>query len=491
MEVIVKHSGSLPAIEGVTTEDLGDGFSILTLPPKRIADLYSYPEIEYIELPKRLTPQLRQGMDAACITPVLQRYGLTGQGVAIGIIDSGIDGRHADFQGRILAVFDIESSTEYTENIPNVDQLGHGTAVAGIAAGVAPEASLLVAKLGSGAQTTDIMRGLNYLSGKALALRLPLVVNLSYGTNHGAHDGSSLFETYIDAVARRWKTVIVAAAGNEGFTGHHYGGMIATGQTLNIDFTIGGGLPSVYLTLWKHFSDDFTIELIAPNGQSTGSLDPRTPVKSFSLSGTTAAVHYGQPSFYSGRQEVFVSFGANAAGLWQLRLTGREIVDGEFHVWLPTLEEVGTDTAFLRPDPGLTITLPATSQSVISVGGYNSRFNTAADFSGRGFTYAIVYPKPDLVAPAVDILSARSSGGYDSFTGTSMAAPFVTGAAALMMEWGIVQGNDLFLYGQRVKAFLQRGAVRQSGVTYPNPVWGYGRLCLEQTMLALNSQNLG
>jgi len=122
---------------------------------------------------------------------------------------------------------------------------------------------------------------------------------------------------------------------------------------------------------------------------------------------------------------------------------------------------------------------------VISVGAYNSLLNSIASFSGRGYTNTQVSIKPDLVAPGVDILAPKRNGGYDVFSGTSIAAPFVTGAAALMMQWGIVEGHDPFLYGERIKAFLRRGANRQKGIEYPNPYWGYGTLCLRNSMMAL------
>ena len=523
-EVIVKYNGDLTNVTrapGITAESLGDSFAILTLPADRVAELHQFKEIEFIELPKSLA--LQTALDDACITPVQTEraggYNLRGGGVIIGIIDSGIDFTHPDFRNadgtsRVLYLWDqlgdgpppagFKGGTEYSNRqlnealqnpgtIPDMDTIGHGTAVSGVAAGaqtgVAPLASLIVVRLGergreSFARTTEIMRALKYITDKAVELGMPVAVNLSFGTNNGSHAGDSLFETYINAVAQRWRSVIVVATGNEGAARHHFGGVIAPGQTMEAAFAVAPGLQSVYLTLWKNFADTLDLELISPGGQSSGVLRSAERVRQINLGGTDAAIYYRQPTIYSRSQEAFFQLDGNnlvMPGVWRLLITGRAVVDGEFHIWLPTLEEVGPDTAFLRPDPGLTLTLPSTTPNVISVGGYNSA-GSAADFSGRGYTYRDIYVKPDLVAPAVGVRSVRTGGGYDTFTGTSMAAPFVTGAAALMMEWGIVRGSDPFLYGQRVKAFLQKGAAKVLDIPHPNPVWGYGALCLKASM---------
>ena len=93
--------------------------------------------------------------------------------------------------------------------------------------------------------------------------------------------------------------------------------------------------------------------------------------------------------------------------------------------------------------------------------------------------------KPDLVAPAVNIYSSKVGGDYDSFSGTSMASPFVCGSAALMMEWGIVKGNMPFLYGESLKAYLIKGADRSNKRKYPDFGWGYGVLDLKNTFILL------
>jgi len=130
------------------------------------------------------------------------------------------------------------------------------------------------------------------------------------------------------------------------------------------------------------------------------------------------------------------------------------------------------------------LTIPSTADKMITVAGYNDRVGNIAEFSGRGNSN-MALPSPDLAAPAVGILTTRVGGGYDAFTGTSMAAPFVTGSVALMMQWGIIENNDPFLYGERVRAFLRLGASRQANVVYPNPMSGYGTLCLNNTMTFL------
>ena len=541
-EVIVKYNGDISAVAaeiGAEIEILNESYAILTVNTTELTRLLGYSEVEYIELPKTLTYMLEKSLISSCVSSAQDRFGLTGKGVIVGIIDSGIDYNHPDFKNpdgttRILYIWDqttaanppgtnppagFAAGVEYTADmlnaalkdrfpnniIPRLDTVGHGTAVASVAAGngrasggrnkgVAYEASIIAVRLGtrgseSFARTTEIMRAYKYILDKATALNMPVSINLSYGTNDGSHDGNSLFETYIDSMATRWKSVLCVATGNEGFSGHHFGGTAIASGFLDVEFVTAGQLPRFYMTLWKNFADTFSFELIAPNGDIVGPIRPGSGITRQRLGNADVTVIYGEPTHYNISQEVYFNFEAASEfippGLWRLRVTATQVVDGRFDIWLPVLEEVSAQTAFTTPDPETTLTIPSTALNVVSVGAYNSLTDASADFSGRGFTRHIVYVKPDIVAPGVGIITARPGGGYDAFTGTSIATPFVTGAAALMLEWGIVKGNDPFLYGQKVKAYLRKGAQRSPGATYPNPIRGYGTLCLLNTMRLL------
>lgn len=507
-EYIVKYNGDLSTF-GIQVELLNENYAIVKLSEQDVDKIITFPNIEYIEKSKGLFLSVKKGNDYSKITIVQQqnKWGLKGTGVIIGIIDSGIDINHTEFQGedgktRILYLWDMlsegkppsgfKNGTEYTKvdidnnTIENNDFLGHGTAVAAIAAGksgAAPNASIIAVKLGeTDSRTADLMRGVKYIIDKAQQLNMPCVINLSYGTNHGSHKGDSLFETYIDQMARRWKTVIVCASGNEGYCGHHFSGQLNEKFCMRVPFSVSLNVRELYMSLWKNFADTVTYELLLPDGTSTGEIIPSDRIIRRYQSGIIISAHYAEPNHYRKSQEVLFKIEEQdgvAEGIWTLLCCGTQIANGDFDIWLPTIEEVGTKTTFLTSEVNNSITLPATASSPISVGGYCAERDNISSFSGRGTLYGRTI---DLIAPAENIYSAKSGGGYDVFSGTSMAAPFVSGASALLMEWGIVKQEDPFLYGERIKAFLCRGATRMENRSYPHPSLGYGKLNVYQTM---------
>ncbi len=534
-EVIAKFHGDITQIARdlqAEVEILSQEYAIITIDKDKIPRLYFYPQIEHLELPKNLYIASAFNLASSCIPPVQDRetYNLSGAGVIVAIIDSGIDYLHPDFRNedgstRILYMWDqtgkgtppsgFTAGAEYTQEqinealqSPNplemvnfTDENGHGTAVAGIAAGngrgsngvnsgVATEASLIVVKVGmkgfmAFARTTELMRAVKYVIDTARTLNHPVVINMSFGMNNGSHRGDTLFETYLTDISNEWKTSIVIPTGNEGAAGHHYRGQIASNQIKEIDFFTAPGIEEFYISFWKNFADSFSVEVIFPNGESSGVISISNQVKNVRVDNLMLTVIYGQPSHYSINQEIFFQVRATTetvkTGTWKLRIISGRVVDGNFRMWLPTLELVTDKTYFSNPTSEDTLTIPSTAYKMVTVAGYNDRVGNIAEFSGKG-NANMALPNPDLAAPAVGIISTSPGGGYDSFTGTSMAAPFVTGSVALMMQWGIVNNNDPFLYGERVRAFLRLGANRQANVTYPNPTFGYGTLCLSSTM---------
>jgi len=190
---------------------------------------------------------------------------------------------------------------------------------------------------------------------------------------------------------------------------------VRQGQTLEIEFAITSNLPSLYLTLWKDYVDDFEITLVSPNGQAMGPLVPGEKSRNAVIGNTEVHFFNTQPVPYNEEQEFFFLLKGSSGmptpavleGLWKLRITGLKIIDGTFNIWLPTTEEVGRKTAFTIPAINTTLTLPSTSKRAITVGAYNSRLQSVADFSGRGYTRSNVYVKPDLVAPGVGISTTK------------------------------------------------------------------------------------
>lgn len=596
-EVIVKYHGDIAwmASEVESLELLLNGYAIMKLSEAQLERIITEEQIEYVEKPKSFAFDIYQAKQNSCIFPVtLGNPGLSGDGVLVAVLDSGINYLLRDFQNengsRILYLWDqtlredakrgfyppegfaegveftkadidraIAEMSETTQTtgtsvsqtvqtsisgpasniVPSRDVTGHGTAVAGIAAGssvsplyqgVAPESGLIIVKLGGNARiaaeatdlqqmnlpqagsqqpglrqaglqqpgtqnfplTTDIMRGITYVLRKAQELGRPVAINLSIGDTYGAHDGTSLLERFIDAACETGRNVICIGSGNEAVTGGHTSLRLMTEE--RVELAIGDIERSINVQIWKSYVDDFTLELAAPGGEQYAVNLNRMGKQSWITGGSEVLIYVSPPTPYSVNEEIFFDFiPMNRyvnSGIWTfiLRPIGENHED--IHFFLPNAVVRNARTRFLQPTPYLSMTIPAFASRAITVAAYDTALDAYADFSGRDREISMQESaffasnvKPDLVAPGVGITAPSARGGYASFTGTSFATPIVTGSAALMMEWGIVRGNDRFLYGEKVKAYLRKGArPLLDEQMRPNAKTGYGRLCVSDSL---------
>ena len=545
-ELIVKYSGSLESVRRIASSvtELMNGYAVIVIREDRIDELAGLPEVDFIEKPKSLYFQADVGRQVSCIDTVQRApYDLSGRGILVGIVDSGIDYENPDFRNedgstRIVSLWDqsmpgnppagYAAGSEFTREDINAalekntsggfpglstgavlsrDMSGHGTAVAGIAAGngrgsegrmyrgAAPEAELIIVKMGTPRpegfpRTTELMMGVDYVIRKALELRKPVAVNISFGNTYGSHDGTSLVERFLNDISDTWKNVICIGSGNEGTTAGHAAGRAGDEEEVIQELAVQEREPALNVQIWKSYVDEMDISIVSPSGERVGPFREILGPQRFMLGSTELLIYYGEPKPYSVRQEIYISFIPQQSyvdsGVWQIILTPRRIVDGAYQMWLPAQAALNVGTAFLTPDSTTTLTIPSTASLALTVAAYDARTFSYADFSGRG--PAAVYEgsnvqKPDLAAPGVLVNAPVPGGGYRAFSGTSFAAPFVTGSAALLMEWGIVQGNDPYLYGEKVKAYLRRGARELPGyIEWPNSLLGYGALCVRESL---------
>ena len=464
---------------------------------------------------------------------------LTGRGVVIGFLDTGIRYenevfRKADGSTRILGIWDqtiqtgeppagILYGTEYrrelidlalqSENpleiVPSVDTNGHGTTLASVAAGsslgggrrflgAAPEADIVMVKLRQAkpylkdyylvSQDTvayaesDILVALRYLESYAIALMRPLVICFALGTNMGGHGGQSILATYLNQIATRRSRVVIVCGGNEGNAAHHYVGTSIEGlaETVdNVEIRVGGEQSGFIAELWGSVPSKHAISIRTPGGEVTPRVDFREQSSrtfNFIYERSRVQVDHVLVEQGSGEELIFFRFIKPTPGVWTIQVTiTGGSVENCFHIWLPMKEFLQGETYFLRPSPYTTLTEPANAREVITTTTYNDKNGSFWVDSGRGFSRTGRH-KPDICAPGVDIDTILGPR-----TGSSLAVALTSGASALFLEWAVVRRNQPRVESRELKNYLIRGAERIPGNSYPSREWGYGTLDISGT----------
>lgn len=483
--------------------------------------------------------------------PVLN---LKGRGILVGLIDTGIDYQNplflqADGTTRIRAIWDqtIQSGaspegfyygTEFTEEmidealrserplemVPSVDDSGHGTFAAGIAAGgedesgsftgAAPMADIVVVKLKKAKQylkdfyridaeevyqETDIIRAVYYLYQQAIKRNQQISIYLGVGTNSGEHAGRGVLNQYLNRLSQAPGVFLSLPVGNEGNARHHFSGMVAensAGGYEMMELNVGADDSGFVMEIWGETPNTYAVGIESPYGEVIARIPPQFRTQQrFSLlfERTIIEVAYVLVEELSGKQLIFIRMEEPTEGIWRFRIYSSGNVENRFHAWLPIRGFMNEDTFFLSSSPDVTLTEPSTAEGPACSTAYNHLTDSLYMEAGRGYTSEGGI-KPDLAAPGVEVYGPAlpmlpgQKAGYTRRSGTSIAAAHTAGAAALMMEWirnrGIVRMN-----GVQIKRYLIRGANRIPELQYPNPLWGYGTLDLYATFQGLQQRD--
>lgn len=515
----------------------------------------SFTQHTYSAIPKLYGLQDTTALEAAGILPVFSQPNLmsTGQGILIGMIDTGIDYTNPLFQNpdgtsRILRLWDQTIESENTpeavagfqpfygtvysqedlnralaseqplELVPSTDTSGHGTFLAGVAAGrqiqspttfsgAAPDAALAVVRLkparqylreffavppdADAYQENDIMAAVAFLLGVAGQYQMPLVLCLGVGTSQGSHSGISPLAMQLQALSATRGFACVTGAGNEtGFRHHYFGNLSPDQEYEDVELRVADSTSGFSMELWADVSELYTVGFVSPSGEVIERI-PMTVGQettiSFQLDATRILISYQITESSSGRFLAFLRFTGPAPGIWHIRVYPTLFVAGQFHIWLPMQGFLTEDTGFLRPDPDITITDPGNAPLLLTVSTYNHVTGSLYIHSSRGFT-ATGQIKPDFAAPGVEVQGPGIPPGTSRLsrqTGSSVATAITAGAVACLFSWGFTQGNDTTLTSISVKSILIRGAERKEAFRYPNRQWGYGTLNLYQAFLLM------
>ena len=545
-DFIVKYmqnvKDTMELFSGTSFQAINEIFGVLYVPLESMGEL-EVTGTSYNSIPKCYTYMDMEAAGASGITrlhdhPYLK---LRGKGTAVAVIDSGIDYQNAVFRnaggsriaylwdqsledgtdiagtevpyGRLFRKNDIDQALAFEDPfsvVPSRDTNGHGTALAGIAAGnmvpgenftgAAPEATLIIIKVKPAKQylrnfylyppdaevfqENDVMMAIAYAISWAKKLEMPLSICLGIGSSQGAHLGTNALSQYVDYVANFSQVSVSVAAGNEGNTRNHSTGIFSQErEQIVTELRVAEREQGFTMEFWGEPPEIYGLSIQSPTGEIlevSSSIGSRTQELSFVFVETKVYVNYILIERQTGYSLVYIRFFHPASGIWKIFTQARNRQNVQFHMWLPVEGLISQDTYFLEPSPYTTVTAPGDARNSITATAYQHRDGSIYIAAGRGYTPDGMIT-PHLAAPGVNVKVPLVRGGFGTRSGTSISAAQMSGIAALLFEWAIIRDNQPFFTGSSVKYYLQRGARREENMQYPNPEWGYGKVDLYHT----------
>jgi subtilisin family serine protease len=541
LDIIIKYNGdpnSLKQYDKYSIQIMSDYIAIIYIPISEVtSDTIS--DFGYSSLPKCYSLNSEQSLVASGVTKLrrIPAINLRGKGVIVGIIDTGIDYsnhvfQHEDGTSKILAIWDqsIDNvnqypnityptlyGTEYTseqinlalrsENpmqiVPSTDEIGHGTMLAGIAAGsennennfsgVVPDAELIVVKLKQAKkvltdffyipegvpcyQENDIIWAIRYIVYNARRLNRPVALCIGLGTSQGSHDNSGMLNTVTSIYGDAANVAISVAAGNEGNSSRHfYSSLEPESGPVTVELNVGADESGFSMELWGDPPTIYTLDILSPSGEyipRVSELLTESQKIKFIFENTIIYLDYVMIESETGKQIIIMRFENPTMGIWRFKVYGRGDLKGTFHIWLPSGNFISRNTYFISSNPFTTITSPGNNIVSITVTAYDSSTEALYPDSGKGFSTSNII-NPTLAAPGVNILCPTLNHGFTSISGTSAATAHAAGITAMLLEWCVVDNNYPGIDTVGIKNFLIRGAKRNSSLSYPNQNWGYG-----------------
>ncbi|PWJ48931.1 S8 family peptidase [Faecalicatena contorta] len=462
-------------------------------------------------------------------------FGLFGQGVIIGFVDTGINYQHqaflnSDGTSRILYLWDqnIEGSgikpdapfgSVYDKTlinlallnqkplsiVPSFDEDGHGTMLAGIAAGsidesqgfsgVAPNAEIVVVKLARAKHynraifnipdtvrcyaETNILIGIEYIRKIAERLKRPLIICFGMGSSQSDHDGHSALSLYLNNISTTPRKGVCISAGNEGNARRHYSETMSNEQSDNtFELRIGELDKNFSMEIWQRSPGKIAVVVESPHSEKTSVIQPQFGQcfeQTFVFSNSKIYINNIIVENETGEQLILIRLSNAVSGIWKIRVIKIDTITMQFNAWLPSGDIITEETYFLRSNPYTTVTAPGNARNPVTVTAYNQNTNSILPESSRGFTTSNVVT-PDLAAPGFNIKCPTIINTYGSATGTGAAAAHSAGIMALVLEWAVIKGNYTSISGRDISRLLIRGAARENTIEYPNRIWGYGKI---------------